>query len=142
MGFWARVRMELWTRHGWGAIRNVVQNLGIGRAATTNYKKEVYEGVDWLASVADQLASVSIRGGEVRTSAGDGEDIQNSVKGDVLLFFHEGLQQSDEITTKSRVVLESGSEGQEVERRSEIHVIGTENMLDLFDVAVVAVENG
>jgi hypothetical protein len=39
-------------------------------------------------------------------------------------------------------VFESLSEDEEIERSTEWHVIGAKNMLDLFDVAVVIVEEG
>jgi hypothetical protein len=62
--------------------------------------------------------------------------------GDLLLPFHEGLQENSKVTTKLGVVFESLSQDEEIERSPEWHVIGAKKMSDLFDVAVVTIEEG
>lgn len=90
--------------------------------------QEIDEDADWLAHVA-------IRGGEIGASAGDGDDAQNGAKGDAILSRHEGSRQISEVVAESCVGFEGFSDGGEVGWRSKVHAIGSEGLLDLFDVA-------
>lgn len=131
------------------AIEMVTEILSGGMSAAADAHEEVDQNVDLLVSIASRLAhAVGLRadavGGcrEIRASASDGDDAQSGAMGDLLLPFHEGLQKHSKVIAKLGVVLESLSEDEEIERSTEWHVIGAKNLLDLFDVAVVAVEEG
>ena len=62
--------------------------------------------------------------------------------GDLVLPIHEGLQKHSKVIAQLGVIFESLSQNEEIERSPEWHVIGAKNLLDLFDVIVVAVEEG
>jgi hypothetical protein len=106
----------------------VVGIFGRGWGIAADAYKEIDENADWLAHVA-------VGGCEVGASAGDGDDTQDSAKGYVLLSCHEGSSQISEAVAKSRVGFEGLGEGWEVGWRSKVQVIGSENLLDLFDVS-------
>lgn len=117
--------------------------------APSDAHEKVDKYVDLRAPVSSRLAhAVSLQaqvirgGGEIRASTGDGDDAQSGAMSDLLLSFHEGLQKKSKIISKLGVVLERLRQNEEIERSSEWHVIDVKNMLDLFDVAVVTVDEG
>ena len=131
------------------AIERAAGILSGGLSASADAHEEVDQNVDLLVPAASRLADAvgleahAVRGcSEVGASTGDGDDAQSGAMGDLVLPFHEGLQKHSEVIAKLGVVFESLSQDQEIERSPEGHVIGAKNVLDLFDVAVVAVEEG
>ena len=131
------------------AVEMAIEILSAGLNAAADAHQEVDKNVDWLAPVASRLVDAVSRqahavrgGGETRASTGDGDDAQSGAMGDLLFPFHEGLQENSKVTTKLGVVFESLSQDEEIERSPEWHVIGAKKMPDLFDVAVVTIEEG
>jgi len=93
--------------------------------------EEVDDEVDWCADLA-------LGDGDVRATAGYGEDREESAEGKLALPLHDGFGQKREIVAKLGVLLELAGECEEVIRLAEGNSIGLEKNLQLVNVATKA----